>query len=381
MGDPSLPPSLPDGPATPVIKEFMPWHKPRKQFIRKKQWAKAARDLLSSMNNDQVNYMTLPGKDLLDIEVMAETCRENGKKLNFLGFNQSSDDSELLAQDIQLFDTNGKGLPFTDRSKVLSRKVEEINGNKTIAKQTFLDMGPFHIINLDACNSLANREWGETETRLIDALKEILDLQMTHCGHDWLLFLTTKFSPSNIHDSVFEKLMEAIKCNANQCATFRQEAERCLGLSSGDISLPTFTTKPNGASDGFVRKCTLGLGKWLYHQLCQTQWNMEIVDAYSYATGAQNNMLSLVMKFHRVHQKPEDRTGIVPVASQNRSAQYTDSRLAQNLGHMRNLDDKLSSNDDCMENLIEEAANQLKQRGYNTGNDNHDLYREWLKSQ
>ena len=242
-------------------------------------------------------------------------------------------------------------------------------------------MGPFHIINLDACNSLANRKWGETETRLIDALQKILSLQMTHCGHDWLLFLTTKFSPSNIHDSVFKSLMEAIEENANQCATFRQEAEKCLGLSSGDISLQTFKTKPNGDSDKFVRKCTLGLGKWLYHQLCQTQWNMEIVDAYSYATGPHNNMLSLVVKFHRVPQIPEDRTGIVPVAPHSNSTQYTDAKLAQNLSYMKNLDDKLASNDDCMEKLINEAANQLKQRGYNTGNDNHNVYREWLTSQ
>ena len=203
---------------------------------------------------------------------------------------------------------------------------------------------------------------------------------MTHCGHDWLLFLTTKFSPTNLHDSVFEKLMTAIVDNAESCESFRVEAENCLGLSSGEISSSAFKTKPNGDSDEFVRKCTLGLGKWIYHHLNQTQWNMEIVDAYSYASGSCDNMLSLVVKFHRVPQQPEDRTQIIPANPQTTSSQYTDVLLAKNLRHMKNLDCKLAANDECTEQLANETANQLRQRGYDTGDENHSLYRAWLTS-
>ena len=378
-GQSSLPPFVLE-PASPIKKEFQPWHKPRKFFVRRNQWAKVAKLLIEESSSQQINYLTLPGLDLLDVEVMAEACKKAGKVLNFLGFNSKEGTDESFTQAIQSFDTQGKDLPLSERSIVRQYRLEEIVSHNSATERAFKEMGPYHIINLDACNSIAKPQLGELNIRLIDALHRILELQVTHCGHNWLLFITTKFSPSGIDNNVFNRLMDSIQKNAISSQNFRSHVEGFIGLSSKEILASEFTNMPNNESEAFVKKCTLGLSKWIYHQHILDQWQLEVLDSYFYASGNNVNMLSLVIKMHRVPQNIDDKTGIIPQKNVSRTDKFTDIKIVESLGKMKDLDRKLAQNDNLFEKLIIESALQLKQHGYDTGDVNHSKYRKWINN-
>lgn len=69
---------------------FMPWHKPRKQYIRDRQWVEHLVRLIRQKkfkHVDTINYFGLPGGDLLDINYihkgLSRTSKYNGKKTWF----------------------------------------------------------------------------------------------------------------------------------------------------------------------------------------------------------------------------------------------------------------------------------------------------------
>ena len=55
---------------TPSIqraREFLPWHRPRKQFVRR-MWKGCLEDILKQREPDsEISYLGLPGADLLDL--------------------------------------------------------------------------------------------------------------------------------------------------------------------------------------------------------------------------------------------------------------------------------------------------------------------------
>ncbi len=55
-------------------KEFKPWHRPRKQWIRVKQWKQETLRLVDAitLTDRPLTYLSLPGDDLLDVRVIYE---------------------------------------------------------------------------------------------------------------------------------------------------------------------------------------------------------------------------------------------------------------------------------------------------------------------
>ena len=70
-------------------KEFKPWHKPRKQFVRREQLATLLLRLYEMREpGDPLLYLGLPGTDLIDLRYLHEQlCRASARPLRFLGFN------------------------------------------------------------------------------------------------------------------------------------------------------------------------------------------------------------------------------------------------------------------------------------------------------
>ena len=71
--------------AVPVeLNILFPWHKPRKQLVRKRQWLNSSRSLIERGKGNPgllpqpphgypvVSYLTLPGIDYLDVRQLAE---------------------------------------------------------------------------------------------------------------------------------------------------------------------------------------------------------------------------------------------------------------------------------------------------------------------
>src|SRR5687767_14563357 len=76
--------------ATLPLRHVKPWHKPRKQWIRRNQWLKEMSDLcelLKFRERQTLRYLSLPGEDLLDVRVLRECCVARQLKLKYLGLN------------------------------------------------------------------------------------------------------------------------------------------------------------------------------------------------------------------------------------------------------------------------------------------------------
>ena len=71
-----------------------PWHSPRKQYIRENQWRRCAELLIRrlqdldapSVRTGTLNYLTLPGIDHFDVQILGELAKEFGLKLEATGF-------------------------------------------------------------------------------------------------------------------------------------------------------------------------------------------------------------------------------------------------------------------------------------------------------
>ena len=61
-------------PESPTKKVFLPWHKPRKQYVRGEQWCKEILKMVDEVlpENNILKYLGLPGDDLLDLRYFHE---------------------------------------------------------------------------------------------------------------------------------------------------------------------------------------------------------------------------------------------------------------------------------------------------------------------
>ena len=64
-------------------KEFKPWHKPRKQFVRREQLSALLLRLYENRKpRDSLRYLGLPGTDLIDLRYLHEQlCRTKDRQL------------------------------------------------------------------------------------------------------------------------------------------------------------------------------------------------------------------------------------------------------------------------------------------------------------
>lgn len=78
----------------PVAEEsprrpFEPWHRPRKQWIRRYQWHDSLLEMMRETHFPAdariMRYLSLPGEDLLDVRVLREACVEAGVDMRFTG--------------------------------------------------------------------------------------------------------------------------------------------------------------------------------------------------------------------------------------------------------------------------------------------------------
>src|SRR4051794_37136519 len=86
----------------PVLSEqaaraFLPWHKPRKQYIRLKQWCAEVRKLIKLIrltDGDVLRYLGFPGEDFLDVRTLHGVCAAEKIWIRYLGFDSTANFTE-----------------------------------------------------------------------------------------------------------------------------------------------------------------------------------------------------------------------------------------------------------------------------------------------
>lgn len=374
-------PARTDDLAVPIeLNKLMPWHRPRKQFIRERQWIHFSRRLINEQKNTpglpipsqgapEVRYLTLPGTDYLDVRLLGELCRTLGCCLTSTGFLAGGENNPHVARAKIREEALIKAGYITDNSYTFRRRFEDVTPAQGQAYREIQRKGPFHIINIDACGSIAAPA-ADHATRLIDAIHRIMEFQFANKPGRWLLFVTADVRHNSIAEDTLCRLCKAIYQNADENEDFRNSVLSLFGENNTDIT-GVISKVSSHTGEKFLKLFSLGFAKWLLHLARAKEWDMHTHSTYCYSTEIKEDetptMVCLAFEFlpppPGLHD-PFQVSRAEPIAiGQGRD---TSIRVATKISEMENLDNRMRSNPDLHKKMVTQTEKLLKEAGYSS---------------
>lgn len=362
------------------LNELAPWHRPRKQFIRRDQWGMLSDRVINNLKNTphlpqqangvrEVKYLTLPGTDFIDVEMLGEIAREHDCTLTSVGFLAGTVGNAATARaELRQEGLIEAGL-ISDRSLTFSRRIEEITTKSGTAYRELKNRGPYHVINIDACGSIA-LPGAPNNNRLIKVVHTLMEYQFAHYRGRWLFFLTSDVRQGQFDADTMARLRLAIRQNAQQNDDFRNGTTALFdnGIADYDASLDAFA---HSSADNFTKVFALGFGKWMLSLAREEGWDMKMQPAYCYSTTPNGDnaatMPCLAFEFLPPPPVLNDPLGIVaeptaPIVQ----PQYGERavRVLEKVSGMQNLDERLAANDVERAELLNATRERLARIGY-----------------
>lgn len=360
------------------LNQLQPWHRPRKQLVREMQWIHHSERLIEtekgkpglpipSEGKPEVRYLSLPGKDYLDVRQLADICQQNGCNLTSTGFEAGGESNPIVARANvsrqRLIDTNR----ITGRSLIFPRRFEDIIPSNSQAYKDLIRQGPFHIVNIDACGSIA-KPAANHASRLIDAIHRILEIQMVLMTSPWLLFITVDARPDSVAKQTLDRLCETIFANAAEKNNFRDRASTLLNCDDEDIRTAADRVSKVAGQD-FLCLFSLGLAKWFLHLVREKQWDMYTHQPYCYSTMPSGDdtptMVCLAFEFLPPLPglpDPFEVSRADPVLAAERGD--TAMRAADQISNMTNVDSCMRENRGLHDRMAENLRIWLEKAGY-----------------
>lgn len=354
---------------------FAPWHRPRKQFVRRNQWCKQVIDLLDGGSRSELRYLGLPGEDLLDLRLFHDgVCQPKSLPLVYLGFNREANSNK---SEIHISVDEVSKLTNVDaaKSRIHSGDFSDLSNARSHAWKQAVEVGPFDVINLDLCDGLASKAAGEEGPNLYNALKQLLSLQARH-KHNWVLFLTTRTGVADVHTTAKDIFLDGYKQNLNNSG-FAEESMRLFDISNCEQCDSAIEE-----AHGFNRVFLVGLCKWLLRLvLGQTPPTlMEVKSVMSYRVvrdSVAEDMFSIAIKFEPQFETQQDPIGLAgaqPDAGADREPRLATKALKRIAAH-KNVDQILADDSSIESKMIAETAQLLELARYDV-----ESYHAWVKS-
>jgi hypothetical protein len=362
-------------------KEFSPWHRPRKQFIREAQWCAEISSLVERIDFDErsLRYIGLPGNELFDLRSIHDlVCKPNNLRMRFLGFNNASgvDDDEGFELDLSTVEV--KELERVDgQSKVMSDDFRALGTKNSMAWNNAQKLGHFDVVNVDLCDGLFTSKPCVTSNSYYNAIKEIINLQEKR-GDPWLLFLTTRVGFSDVHDETVEILRREVERNLVECESFARATKRHLNFSNAQDAAELMKSEK-----GFSEIFSIGIGKWLISLGLSSspRWKVSLKSTYNYTVfpdARYPDLISLVFEFSPISSPVQDKFGLVTKGKEQVAKVPTECALATDLvpfvANVLNVDEHLQTDNDLTEVYVEKSIALFEKARYSGGN-----YRTWLK--
>ena len=351
-------------------KEFKPWHKPRKQFVRREQLTVLLRRLYQTREpRDPLRYLGLPGTDLIDLRYLHEQlCRENDRPLRFLGFNTEAQPGSPAHIELSVSLDEVRRLPNVDpMSVVMHDDFRRIGNRDSIAWSQVQRLGPFDVVNVDLCDGLAS-DPPHNDGSIYDALALLMALQARN-PTPWLLLISTRIGPGVFDAVAEERLIDLFRENVANCNGFAEACEQVLESDATSINPATCSQAD------LLNLMTAAIGKWLA-ALVQAQGpsRVELASAHGYRIdpiAAYEDLVSLALRFKPVIEaSPDAFAPSVPVAVDECE---TAKAILKRSGQRRDVDDILNRNRELHEELISETERLLAEARYDVAD-----YRTWL---
>jgi hypothetical protein len=362
----------------PPKKDFLPWHKPRKQFVRHFQWCEQVNLLLGEIRPDGgiLKYLGLPGVDLLDLRHFhTEICKPKDIRLRFLGFNSGASPKSKAHTELNISLGEVCSLDLIDiQSVVMPDDFCRVADTNSLAWKKAKDFGPYDVVNLDLCDGFAVHEPSTDGTTYYDALNCLIALQARR-KDPWLLFLTTRTGRQDINELVLEKLLETYMKNLNNYPKFNRFSKACLTIED-DETLRAIAATPDGHLTVFL----VGLCKWMLglalgqNPPCKIEVKSTI--GYRVDVGADHDdLVSIALKFEPTFGSICDPAGLSmgPVAAPNEG-----NLAVKILGRVlkRISADKILADDVVLyEKMLLASESLLALARYDIG-----AYRDWVQA-
>ena len=360
------------------LNRLLPWHKPRKQLVRERQWLELSRWLIKEekdkpglrspgTDDREVRYLTLPGMDFLDVRQLADVCRELSCSLTSTGFESGGAGNRYVARaqlrEKSLMDAGH----ITRHSHTFPRRFEDIVHTSGEAYRDLRRRAPFHIVNVDACGSIA-KPTAEHAARLINALHRVVELQIELVSGRWLLLVTTHAQAGSIAETTLTQLWSAIFENAKDDKDFRQGAGDLLNARTTSIQEAVrAASKSVGVS--FLQVFSLGLAKWFLHLVRGKGWDMQTHVPYCYSTMPQGvntpSMVCLAFEFLPPPAGLEDRFGLGCAKSMaTEQREDTSARAINKIREMTDADAKILADPALRARVTQNLCRGLEEVGY-----------------
>lgn len=351
-------------------QQFKPWHRPRKQLVRRQQWLQLTQSLLDVLPNSAgLNYLGLPGTDLLDLRAFhSDLC--SARELRFLGFSTGArDEGEQLNLAVSLQEV--KALTNVDqRSEVIRDDIRALARQDSMGQRAALKAGPFDVINLDLCNNMLTESIGPGS--IYEAVVNLFGLQKRR-KDPWLLFITTRVDRGRVDADVLARLDGLIASNVRTCEPFSVALRELV--TAPESSPPTLTTCTDGDWPGMF---CVALSKWVLKQALAHDISMEVKSTMSYrvnATAKHDDIVSLAYLLKPAVAPIADPTGLAALEPNLLDDCALAKRIPSRAARRIEIDVKLNADTKLREDMIVETAELLAQASYET-----DAYLEWAET-
>ncbi|MEL7893655.1 PP_RS20740 family protein [Vreelandella neptunia] len=311
-----------DEQTTPKDTHFDAWHRPRKHWIRSKQWWNALDELRkdrSHLYSNSFNILTLPGGELLDIRYFYQQLRKNKsstanvERLRLTGFVNNLADYERAQRNLPLL---GISDTSTGDSVIKHDNIDNLSRDGVL-KKTFEDMGPFELINLDYCNSIAP----SGNNNRIESIYKIVTHQCQHQSKPWLLMFTTRTTKGSVSNTFFSSAEELISNllieSEDFLESFSNHYSDCLEITQQNLFHEAAKLKlKEEYSSQFSEIFVVGLLAWLLSTAREHGVKVKLTSVVRYdveGDKAESDMFSLVLRFEKIGRINADPTGIANV--------------------------------------------------------------------
>ena len=353
-------------------KEFKPWHKPRKQFVRREQWSALLQRLYSRREpEDPLRYLGLPGTDLIDLRYLHEQlCRANDRPLRFLGFNTEAQPGSPAHVQLMVSLDEVRRLPNVDtQSDVIHDDFRRIGNPDSVAWFRTLELGPFDVINIDLCDGLASDPPQNAES-VYKALDQLMALQGRN-PKPWLLLVTTRIGRGMFDADAEERLMSRFYGNVDDCEGFAEACEQLLESNVKSIDPATCSEAD------LLNLMTVAISKWL-SVLVQTHGRsrVELASTHGYRIdpiAVREDLVSLALRVEPTIAASPD--SLSPTAPTPEVECTTAMAILKRSAHRLDVDSILEQQWDVREGLVGETEQLLADARYDWAG-----YRPWLTS-
>jgi hypothetical protein len=362
----------------PPKKGFLPWHRPRKQFVRNEQWRHYIAEMLDDAppSDATLTYFGLPGVDLLDLRFLGSTvCDPRSLKLRFLGFNDAADPHSGDQAELNIsLDELSKSTFFDPMSEIVPDDFRHLINEDSIAWQKTLELGPYDVINLDLCDGFGAHPPGQINETYYNAVSKLFAIQARK-KTPWLLFLTTRVGRAHVHADTLNRLSKLYAENLKKCEDFQK-----VSAASFNISDSTSLQKEKQSSFGLQRIFLIGLCKWflgfVIRQNPTSEMGVKTVLGYRVLHSAEaEDMVSIAIRFDPVHEALEDSSHLASAKPTKPDECVSATSILKRIKNLFDVDAYLLSETAVRDEMIEAMCSLLEAARYDT-----DEYRRWINT-